>query len=371
MVEFALLAPVLLLIVMIALDFGRIFLGWVALNNMARVGAYYAAVHPEAWEGVGNVAHQTRYRDLMIANGEGINCELRPAASTPPDPTFPDGTEVGQRAVVALTCGFGVLTPIIGFVIGNVIEVGASATFPISYGCLADCPPPPSLVSPPPPPDNCRTVPDMIGLSVAGARLAWTNAGFVAANFSPQTGDDTRTVSDRTFTTAPDAEPCQTGERWFGDSVSVDLAPVVPPDPSCLTVPNLTGVTVATARGSWTSAGFTGAFVPAPPDHESKIVIGQVTTPGVRARRLPRGGLRDRRDLRAAAAPAAATAVQGSELREYRLQCGDGHLDWARGSRAATLTWNKPNKPHPYNIKSQTLVGGTWVSCQSAIQLSN
>lgn len=369
MVEFALLAPVLLLIVMIALDFGRIFLGWVALNNMARVGAYYAAVHPDAWEGVGNVAHQTRYRDLMIANGEGINCELRPAASTPPDPAFPDGTEVGQRAVVALTCGFGVLTPVIGLVIGNVIEVGASATFPISYGCLADCPPPPSLVSPPPPPDNCRTVPDMVGLSVAGARLAWTNAGFVAANFSPQTGDDTRTVSDRTFTTSPDAEPCQTGERWFGDSVSVDLAPVVPPDPSCLTVPNLTGVTVATARGSWTSAGFTGAFIPAPPDHESKIVIGQETTPTSVAGDclLPDSAVAVVYEPPPPPPPPPPCKVPSFVNTVSSAAVGN----WTgAGFASSSLTW-RTNKPHPYNIKSQSLVGGTWVSCQSAIQLSN
>jgi hypothetical protein len=40
------------------------------------------------------------------------------------------------------------------------------------------------------------------------------------------------------------------------------------------------------------------------------------------------------------------------------------------GFSSSQLTFNKPNKL-PYTIKSQTLVGGTWVSCASAIEVSN
>ena len=43
LVEFALVLPVLLLMVLTALDFGRLFPGWVVINNAARVGANYAA----------------------------------------------------------------------------------------------------------------------------------------------------------------------------------------------------------------------------------------------------------------------------------------------------------------------------------------
>ena len=35
-VELALILPVILLILMVGLDFGRVFLGWVNLNNTAR-----------------------------------------------------------------------------------------------------------------------------------------------------------------------------------------------------------------------------------------------------------------------------------------------------------------------------------------------
>ena len=46
LVEFALVLPMILLLMLIAIDFGRVFLGWVGLNNAARVAANYAALHP-------------------------------------------------------------------------------------------------------------------------------------------------------------------------------------------------------------------------------------------------------------------------------------------------------------------------------------
>ena len=46
MVEFALLLPVLLLLLVVAIDFGRLFATFVAINNAAREGAAYAAGHP-------------------------------------------------------------------------------------------------------------------------------------------------------------------------------------------------------------------------------------------------------------------------------------------------------------------------------------
>ena len=45
-VEFALVAPVLLLLLLITLDFGRMFMSYVTLNNAARVAANFGAVEP-------------------------------------------------------------------------------------------------------------------------------------------------------------------------------------------------------------------------------------------------------------------------------------------------------------------------------------
>ena len=48
-VELALVLPVVLLIGVVAIDFGRIYLGWVNLQNMARIAATYAANNPDGW----------------------------------------------------------------------------------------------------------------------------------------------------------------------------------------------------------------------------------------------------------------------------------------------------------------------------------
>ena len=46
-VEFALILPVFLLLLLIAVDFGRLFFTYIQLNNTAREGAAYAAAQPD------------------------------------------------------------------------------------------------------------------------------------------------------------------------------------------------------------------------------------------------------------------------------------------------------------------------------------
>ncbi len=50
LVEFALVAPVMLVIMLLAVDFGRLFFTYVAVNNAAREGAFYAATHASDWD---------------------------------------------------------------------------------------------------------------------------------------------------------------------------------------------------------------------------------------------------------------------------------------------------------------------------------
>ena len=49
MVEFALMLPVFMLVLLLTIDLGRLYNGWVTLQNAARIGANYAALHPTAW----------------------------------------------------------------------------------------------------------------------------------------------------------------------------------------------------------------------------------------------------------------------------------------------------------------------------------
>ena len=46
--ELAITLPVVFLMVLFGIDFGRVYLGWVSLNNAVREAANYAALHPNA-----------------------------------------------------------------------------------------------------------------------------------------------------------------------------------------------------------------------------------------------------------------------------------------------------------------------------------
>jgi len=201
LVEFALSAPVVLVMVLFGVDFGRVFLGWVTLTNAARSAANFAATNPTAWGAIPNSAAQAEFVNRINNESTGINCTL-PAEL--PDPTFPSGTSLGSPAVVSLTCRFSLITPIIGNIIGDSIPVSVTASFPIRSGKINGVPsstngtlpttaptptiaPTPSVVptaSPAPTPvPNC-TVPNLKISNSSNATATWVAAGFVANNLS-------------------------------------------------------------------------------------------------------------------------------------------------------------------------------------------
>ena len=140
LVELALILPVVLLLTLIAIDFGRVYLGWVNLQNMARVAANYASNNPTAWATNDTTAKAT-YQNQIRADAKQNNCAL-PLVSgvqTAPDPTFTPSTDLGGNAQVQLSCTFRILTPIISNIIGTGgnLTVSASSTFPIKSGLFA------------------------------------------------------------------------------------------------------------------------------------------------------------------------------------------------------------------------------------------
>jgi len=196
LVEFALVLPVLLLILIITIDFGRVYLGWVTLNNAARIAANYAASGPQPW----TQAQEDQYQAIVASETSRINCPL----PTPiPDPTYPGSTTttVGGRAVVALTCKFQLITPFLGnFFPGGVVNVGASADFPVRSGELANVTPGQTL--PPAIPPNQDFTP------------------------TPQSGPITLTVN---FALGPQlGGPAQTWFWNFGDGTNDPNDPVPP-----------------------------------------------------------------------------------------------------------------------------------------------
>ena len=149
MVEFALVLPVLLLILLLGIDFGRVFLGWVTLNNAARIAANYAASFSAG--GTGLTATQlTQYQTLVVNETNGIDCAM-PSPNLIPPPTYnPDPPMVGGQASVSLSCTFHFFTPFVGVAFPGGLQVGASSDFPIRSGVLANIVPgsPPTTLPP-------------------------------------------------------------------------------------------------------------------------------------------------------------------------------------------------------------------------------
>jgi PKD repeat protein len=138
LVEFALLIPGLLLFMLIAIDFGRVYLGYVNLQNLARIAANYAANDPTA-----SFAAGSEYEQLVLRDAAATNCELDPTWTSDSPPAFTDtngdgkSTGIGDTVEVGLTCKFAILTPVISTILASELDVSASAVFPVKVGMAA------------------------------------------------------------------------------------------------------------------------------------------------------------------------------------------------------------------------------------------
>lgn len=171
MVEFALVLPILAVLLVMAVDFGRVFFGWVALHNASRIAADFAAAHTDNW-----ATSEDAYRALVLGDLEAINCF--PSSATTwndadiPDPDYPSGTTVGSPAVVALECSFELITPLAGSILGGPVTVGAESSFPVHKAIQQPLPPntepepePPPDPEPDPDPDPGGCVPPVAGFT--------------------------------------------------------------------------------------------------------------------------------------------------------------------------------------------------------------
>jgi TadE-like protein len=195
LVEFALMLPVVMLVVLLTIDVGRLYYGWVNLQNAARIGANYAASHPTAWGAAPDAGAQAEYARQIRDEAAAINCVL---PSSVPAPTFVAGgaTSLGE-ARVDLTCRFDVITPkLVGV---QTLRLASSAVFPVRTGTITVVPPPPPPPPTPPPaptptpPEMC-TVPALLGTVVDDAASTWAGAGFDVSNLNISLGTGNYTI---------------------------------------------------------------------------------------------------------------------------------------------------------------------------------
>lgn len=242
--EFALTVPMALFMVLFGLDFGRVFLGWVSLNQAAREAANYAAMNPTAWTAPYNYAAQSEYARLITTEAAEINCDM----GSVPSPVFSSGTSIAAPATVTLTCDFSLITPIISIILGDSIAVSASSAFPIRAGTIEGVPlesatptstPAPSATASPsssvgptgspgasatiaptdtPTPTSTAaplasgycSVPSLIGTKTNRATFKWQQAGFSGSVIFSPLVPPTYTIAWQSLTVGT-AQPCTSG----------------------------------------------------------------------------------------------------------------------------------------------------------------
>jgi hypothetical protein len=212
--------------VLFGLDFGRVFLGWVALNSAAREAANYAAMNPTAWTLPYDFSVQSEYERLVQTEATDINCTLMDPIA---DPTFPDGTSIGAPAKVTLTCRFNLITPFIALLTGNPIPVTAASAFPVRAGLIEgvpiETPTPAPTASPTPTPSPTATP--------------------TATPTAPPT-------------LAPGATPTPT------PAPTPTPTPTPSPTPPMCHVVSLLNIQTNKAAAKWLAAGFTGPVIFSP-----------------------------------------------------------------------------------------------------------
>lgn len=250
MVEFALVLPILALLLVMAVDFGRVFFGWVALQNATRIAADFAAGHADAWPANNptDQASQDLYQAVVLGDLEAINCDREPAGPIP-DPQFPDGRETGDRAVVELDCTFALITPLAEIILGGPVPIGASSTFPISKAIQQGLPPdnapeppgpstPTPSATPSPAPTSC-VVPATVAGSRNSARNLWAARGFSPGNLI-EDGNGNFTVASQSQT-AGASIPCN-----FSMTISEGATLTPAPTPAPTPVPTPTPIPTPT-----------------------------------------------------------------------------------------------------------------------------
>jgi uncharacterized repeat protein (TIGR01451 family) len=133
MVEFALILPVFLLILVAAVDVGRLFLAYVTIENAAKEGALYGAMQPSCtsvkycpdpnnttWHVVQDLSGLSPATTAITVSCNG--------ATMPIDGTTPPSCLNGQPYQVAVRYPFAFYTPLVSAIIGPSLSLGATAS---------------------------------------------------------------------------------------------------------------------------------------------------------------------------------------------------------------------------------------------------
>jgi Flp pilus assembly protein TadG len=130
LVEFALLAPVMVLLVMGVVDLARGYKTQIRLENAAREGAAFAQIYPNdvtCGDKGTIVAHAMNEDPDMVGTvrvfGEDANGDL----TVPITGCGSDVVVSGERVLVEVSADFDVMTPMVESIVGSKINLTGSA----------------------------------------------------------------------------------------------------------------------------------------------------------------------------------------------------------------------------------------------------
>jgi PKD repeat protein len=280
LVEFALIVPVFLFLVVIAIDFGRLFFTYVQINNAAREGANFGASAPTNTASIN--ATVTSEQNAQGQGGEGtvsvtttctdsIGNTIACSAAT-------GGAGPGNRVTVTVTRPFSFLTPIINGVFGGNLNVTASATATVlGYAAGTNASQPPGCSSP----AASFTIIVTSGVSIFADPSASTpNSGVCnISGYNWDWGDGNTTVGTATGDAHTYANPGtytvilevtnQAGSATTSHSITVPVAPTPTPTATATPTPGPTATptptptptcTKPTANFTWTKSGKTYTY---------------------------------------------------------------------------------------------------------------
>jgi PKD repeat protein len=338
LVEFALVLPILALLLLGTLDAGRLFMSWITLNNVVRVAANYAASDPNGFS-------QQDYADLVNREDAGLNCAVQADASgnNPPLPTYPSGTSLSGSAVAAMSCKFTLLTPLMASLFGGPITMSSSAQFPIRSGAIANV-------------SGSTTLPPPGALQ----------ASFSFVNVSGGTIDGSGNVTGTAAVTVnvlDQSSNAQTYEWDFGDAARPDTQYTNQPNPHTYTLAGTYTVTLTVSNTSGSqSAQRTVIVTSAPPAPVAGFYgTGSATYVNGGGAATPPAPILATIPLSVAFAN---TSTGGTS---YSWDFGDGsptdttdspaHTYNAYGTFTVTLTVTAPSGGNPYSISQYVQTG--------------
>jgi Flp pilus assembly protein TadG len=226
-VEFALVLPILLIVLGGAIDLGRLFQAYVTVENAAKEGAFFGSRSPLC-----DVAK------TGCADPNTVDWHVRSEAGSTPIGTLivqclAGGPTGAVKALtdcvdndgleVTVTTRFQLLTPLLSPILGSQLVLTSRATsvvlneafdplatpFPMptptpTPAGATPTPTPTATPTPTPTPTPvCQVVPDLAGLTVSAARAQWNS--LFSGGFTPSNGLTNKTVTGQT--TVPASAP--------------------------------------------------------------------------------------------------------------------------------------------------------------------